>query len=264
MTTEHTAFQPERQIVLDTETTGMNQFGAHYEGHCIIEIGAVEMINRKYTGRKLHLYIKPDRSVDPEAIQVHGITDEMLADKPDFPAIAQKFIDFIKGAELLIHNAPFDVGFMDYEFRKHNIHVKTTDICLVTDTLQLARRQYPGKRNSLDALCDRLHIDNSKRTLHGALLDAEILGDVYLAMTGGQVSLFDEAENSIAEIKTEKKQTASKSAVKMATDLKVLMPTEDELTAHDAQIKIIQKKSKENCIWVKRLTSQEENSETVH
>lgn len=264
MTTEHTTFQPERQIVLDTETTGMNQFGAHYEGHCIIEIGAVEMINRKYTGRKLHLYIKPDRSVDPEAIQVHGITDEMLADKPDFPAIAQEFIDFIKGAELLIHNAPFDVGFMDYEFRKHNIHVKTTDICLVTDTLQLARRQYPGKRNSLDALCDRLHIDNSKRTLHGALLDAEILGDVYLAMTGGQVSLFDEAENSIAEIKTEKKQTASKSAVKMATDLKVLMPTEDELTAHDAQIKIIQKKSKENCIWVKRLTSQEENSETVH
>ena len=264
MTTEHTTFQPERQIVLDTETTGMNQFGAHYEGHCIIEIGAVEMINRKYTGRKLHLYIKPDRSVDPEAIQVHGITDEMLADKPDFPAIAQEFIDFIKGAELLIHNAPFDVGFMDYEFRKHNIHVKTTDICLVTDTLQLARRQYPGKRNSLDALCDRLHIDNSKRTLHGALLDAEILGDVYLAMTGGQVSLFDETENSISEIKTEKTQTASKSAVKMATDLKVLMPTEDELTAHDAQIKIIQKKSKENCIWVKRLTSQEENSETVH
>ena len=264
MTTEHTTFQPERQIVLDTETTGMNQFGAHYEGHCIIEIGAVEMINRKYTGRKLHLYIKPDRSVDPEAIQVHGITDEMLADKPDFSAIAQEFIDFIKGAELLIHNAPFDVGFMDYEFRKHNIHVKTTDICLVTDTLQLARRQYPGKRNSLDALCDRLHIDNSKRTLHGALLDAEILGDVYLAMTGGQVSLFDETENSISEIKTEKTQTASKSAVKMATDLKVLMPTEDELTAHDAQIKIIQKKSKENCIWVKRLTSQEENSETVH
>ena len=264
MTTEHTTFQPERQIVLDTETTGMNQFGAHYEGHCIIEIGAVEMINRKYTGRKLHLYIKPDRSVDPEAIQVHGITDEMLADKPDFPAIAQEFIDFIKGAELLIHNAPFDVGFMDYEFRKHNIHVKTTDICLVTDTLQLARRQYPGKRNSLDALCDRLHIDNSKRTLHGALLDAEILGDVYLAMTGGQVSLFDETENSISEIKTEKTQTASKSAVKMATDLKVLMPTEDELTAHDAQIKIIQKKSKENCIWVKRLTSQEESSETVH
>ena len=126
---------PNRQIVLDTETTGMNQFGAHYEGHCIIEIGAVEMLNRRYTGRKLHLYIKPDREVDPDAIKVHDITDEMLADKPDFAAVAQEFIDFIQGAELLIHNAPFDVGFMDYEFAKHKLNVKTTDICLVTDTL---------------------------------------------------------------------------------------------------------------------------------
>ena len=152
---------PTRQIILDTETTGMNQFGAHYEGHCIIEIGAVEMINRRYTGRKLHLYIKPDRPVDPEAIKVHGITDEMLEDKPDFAAVAQEFVQFIQGAELLIHNAPFDVGFMDYEFAKHHINVKTHDICTVTDTLQMARQMYPGKRNSLDALCDRLHIDNT-------------------------------------------------------------------------------------------------------
>jgi len=263
-TTHNTELQPTRQIVLDTETTGMNQFGAHYEGHCIIEIGAVEMINRKYTGRKLHLYIKPDRSVDPEAVQVHGITDEMLADKPDFPTIAQEFIDFIKGAELLIHNAPFDVGFMDYEFRKHNIEVKTADICVVTDTLQLARRQYPGKRNSLDALCDRLHIDNSKRTLHGALLDAEILGDVYLAMTGGQVSLFDENEPVEIQSREQKSQVIKQSALEIVNDLKVLLPTAEELSAHEEHIQTIQKKSKDNCIWFKRLNPQPENSETVH
>ena len=134
----------------------MNQFGAHYEGHCIIEIGAVEMLNRRYTGRKLHLYIKPDREVDPDAIKVHGITDEMLADKPDFAAVAQEFIDFIQGAELLIHNAPFDVGFMDYEFAKHKLNVKTTDICLVTDTLLMDCQAYRGMRNILDSICDRL------------------------------------------------------------------------------------------------------------
>lgn len=176
--------QPTRQIVLDTETTGMNQFGAHYEGHCIIEIGAVEMINRRLTGNNFHIYIKPNRPVDPDAIKVHGITDEMLADKPMFNEVAQQFIDYIQGAELLIHNAPFDVGFMDYEFKKLNLNINTDAICMVTDTLQMARQMYPGKRNSLDALCDRLGIDNSKRTLHGALLDAEILADVYLTMTG--------------------------------------------------------------------------------
>lgn len=150
---------PNRQIVLDTETTGMNQLGAHYEGHCIIEIGAVELINRRYTGNNFHIYIKPDRPVDPDAIKVHGITDEMLADKPEFKEVAQDFLDYINGAELLIHNAPFDVGFMDYEFRKLNLNVKTDDICLVTDTLQMARQMYPGKRNNLDALCDRLGIE---------------------------------------------------------------------------------------------------------
>ncbi|WP_386694330.1 DNA polymerase III subunit epsilon [Lonepinella sp. MS14435] len=252
-----------RQIVLDTETTGMNQFGAHYEGHCIIEIGAVEMINRRYTGRKLHLYIKPDRPVDPDAIKVHGITDEMLMDKPNFTAVAQEFIDFISGAELLIHNAPFDVGFMDYEFRKHNFNVKTDEICLVTDTLQLARQQYPGKRNSLDALCDRLNIDNSKRTLHGALLDAEILGDVYLAMTGGQKNLFDDMENDNG-INTLSTIQQTQSAVNFTQDLPVLTLTEDEIQAHQNYIKLINKKSKDNCLWVKRLNPTLENIETVH
>ena len=243
---------PNRQIVLDTETTGMNQFGAHYEGHCIIEIGAVEMLNRRYTGRKLHLYIKPDREVDPDAIKVHGITDEMLADKPDFAAVAQEFIDFIQGAELLIHNAPFDVGFMDYEFAKHKLNVKTTDICLVTDTLQMARQAYPGKRNNLNALCDRLGIDNSKRTLHGALLDAEILGDVYLAMTGGQTNLFDDNE---PEIVSTAGQAMNKSAVDFQQDLFVLRPSEEEISAHSEYLKLINKKSKDNCLWDKLLKS---------
>ncbi|MFZ7343552.1 DNA polymerase III subunit epsilon [Avibacterium volantium] len=253
-----TSLIPERQIVLDTETTGMNQFGAHYEGHCIIEIGAVELINRKYTGRKLHLYIKPDRPVDPEAIKVHGITDEMLADKPSFSEVAQEFIEFIQGAELLIHNAPFDVGFMDYEFEKHKCNVKTSDICTVTDTLQMARQQYPGKRNSLDALCDRLHIDNSKRTLHGALLDAEILGDVYLAMTGGQTSLFDdtETEEPIQQIEEE---IQIESAVVFSQDFTVITPDAEEEQAHLDYLKLINKKSKENCLWIKRT-----ENESIH
>lgn len=251
-----TELTPNRQIVLDTETTGMNQFGAHYEGHCIIEIGAVEMLNRRYTGRKLHLYIKPDREVDPDAIKVHGITDEMLADKPDFATVAQEFIEFIRGAELLIHNAPFDVGFMDYEFAKHQLNVKTEDICLVTDTLQMARQMYPGKRNSLDALCDRLGIDNSKRTLHGALLDAEILGDVYLSMTGGQTSLFDDNE---PEIIASAAQTQGKSAVGFTQDLLLLQPSEEERQAHSEYLKLINKKSKDNCLWDKL-----SRSESVH
>ena len=240
---------PDRQIVLDTETTGMNQIGAHYEGHCIIEIGAVEMINRKYTGNNFHIYIKPDRLVDPDAIKVHGITDEMLADKPDFETIAQDFIEYIRGAELLIHNAPFDVGFMDYEFRKLGLDIKTTDICLVTDTLQMARQMYPGKRNSLDALCDRLGIDNSKRTLHGALLDAEILADVYLSMTGGQTSLFDEEHADSSIIQTTANVQDLQSAVNFSQNLKVLQPTDDELQAHLDFIKLVNKKSDGKCFW---------------
>ncbi|EEX50447.1 DNA polymerase III subunit epsilon [Pasteurella dagmatis] len=245
--------QPTRQIVLDTETTGMNQFGAHYEGHCIIEIGAVEMINRRLTGNNFHIYIKPDRPVDPDAIKVHGITDEMLADKPTFNEIAQQFIEYIQGAELLIHNASFDIGFMDYEFSKLNIGLNTSEICLITDTLQMARQMYPGKRNSLDALCDRLGIDNSKRTLHGALLDAEILADVYLTMTGGQTSLFDESEPEIIVATT---QEEVQSAVVFSQDLKKLMPTEDELQAHIEYIKLLNKKSKGNCLWEKRLSEE--------
>ena len=242
-----------RQIVLDTETTGMNKFGKHYEGHNIIEIGAVEIINRRLTGNNFHLYIKPNREVDPEAIQVHGITDEMLADKPKFSAIAQEFIDYIQGAELIIHNAPFDVGFIDYEFAQLGLKTKTNAICSVIDTLQMARKMYPGKRNNLDALCSRLGIDNSKRTLHGALLDAEILADVYLAMTGGQTRLFSEEDN-------ENKNEDAANQAQIAPihqpifthneHLPLLLPTEEELNAHLALLDVIHKKSGERCFWL--------------
>lgn len=145
-----------RIVVLDTETTGMNKLGVHYEGHKIIEIGAVEIVNRRLTGRHFHVYIKPDRLVDPEAIAVHGITDEFLQDKPEFAAVADEFINFIRGAELVIHNAPFDIGFMDYEFELLNRGLaKTETFCRITDTLAMARKIFPGKRNNLDALCDR-------------------------------------------------------------------------------------------------------------
>ena len=253
---------PTRQIVLDTETTGMNQLGAHYEGHGIIEIGAVELVNRRYTGNNFHIYINPNRPVDPEAIKVHGITDEMLADKPEFKAVAQEFLDYIKGAELLIHNAPFDVGFMDYEFRKIGLNVKTTDICVVTDTLQMARQMYPGKRNNLDALCDRLGIDNSKRTLHGALLDAEILADVYLSMTGGQTSLFAEEDEDVPVIiaaTEENKIEPEQNAVVFSDNLNVLRPNEGEIQAHLELLKMINKKSGGKCVWDLRM-----NDEPVH
>ena len=251
---------PNRQIVLDTETTGMNQLGAHYEGHGIIEIGAVELVNRRYTGNNFHIYINPNRPVDPDAIKVHGITDEMLADKPEFKAVAQEFLDYIKGAELLIHNAPFDVGFMDYEFRKLGLDVKTNDICVVTDTLQMARQMYPGKRNSLDALCDRLGIDNSKRTLHGALLDAEILADVYLSMTGGQTSLFGEEEElSPVIVAQDNAEEAVQSAVVFSHNLKVVAPTDEETEAHAELLKMINKKSDGKCLWDLRT-----DDESVH
>ncbi len=184
-----------RQVVLDTETTGIG------EGHKIIEIGCVELIDRKLTGNHYHQYVNPQRLVDPEAMEVHGITDEFLEDKPLFGHIANDFIDFIKGAQLVIHNAPFDVGFMDREFGVLNGYPKTKDICTVLDTLVLARSMHPGQRNSLDALCRRYGIDNSHRELHGALLDSEILADVYLLMTGGQTSMsLDDDTNAESEL----------------------------------------------------------------
>ena len=235
-----------RQVVLDTETAGMNMMGQPQIGHNIIEIGAVEVINRRLTGRTFHVYIKPPREVDEEAIRVHGITNEFLQDKPVFAEIADDFLAFIKGAELIIHNAPFDVAFMDQEFSYlKNPPPKTAEMCTVTDSLQLARKMYPGKRNNLDALCDRLGIDNSKRVLHGALLDAEILADVFLMMTGGQIALLVDEENTTAQIGEE--------VVKVSYDLSnavVLNASDEELNAHETFLALIEKKSKGNCIWL--------------
>ncbi|MCI4187229.1 DNA polymerase III subunit epsilon [Dickeya dianthicola] len=236
-----------RQIVLDTETTGMNKLGVHYEGHKIIEIGAVEVINRRLTGRHFHVYLKPDRLVDPEAYNIHGISDEFLADKPTYGDVVDEFLDFIRGAELVIHNAAFDIGFMDYEFRLLRRDIpKTETFCTITDSLLMARRLFPGKRNNLDALCDRYQIDNSKRTLHGALLDAEILAEVYLAMTGGQTSLAFSMEGDIQQqaAQAETIQRISRPASALA----VLYASDEELMAHEQRLDLIMKKGG-SCLW---------------
>lgn len=251
-----------RQVVLDTETTGMNMAGGPpHIGHNIIEIGAVEVVNRRLTGRTYHVYIKPPREVEEEAIQVHGITNEFLQDKPVFAEIADEFLEFIKGAELIIHNAPFDVAFMDQEFSYlANPPAKTAEMCIVTDSLQMARKIYPGKRNNLDALCDRLGIDNTKRVLHGALLDAEILADVFLMMTGGQISLLgeEEANNNSSSAYAEEHFS---DIVLDINDAVILKATEEEEEAHLALLKLIDKKSKGNCLWTKPIT---EDTETLN
>ena len=235
-----------RQIVLDTETTGMNKLGVHYEGHNIIEIGAVEVINRRLTGRNFHVYIKPERLVDPEAFEVHGISDEFLEDCPSFAEIADEFLAYIRGAELIIHNASFDIGFMDYEFQKLNRDIPFTEtFCQITDSLAMARELFPGKRNNLDALCDRYLIDNSKRTLHGALLDAEILADVYLAMTGGQTALAFSMEGEPNE---EQKGDDIQRIVRPVRGLRVIKASAEELVAHEARLDLVVKKGG-YCLW---------------
>ena len=230
-----------RQIVLDTETTGIDP----KEGHRIIEIGCVEVVNRRLTGNHFHVYINPGRHIEQEAIEVHGITNEFLADKPTFSQVAQEFVNFIKGAQLVIHNAPFDVGFMDHEFgmEASTKGVITNQICDVLDTLPLARQMHPGQKNNLDALCKRYGIDNSHRTLHGALLDAEILADVYLLMTGGQTKLkLASSSGSDAD------STAIRRIQRSANKLKVIKATADEITQHEARLDIVEKAGGK-CLW---------------
>jgi len=232
---------PRRQVVLDTETTGMNKDGLIYVGHRIIEIGCVEVIDRRLTGRHYHVYIQPDMPIDPEAMAVHGITDEFLLDKPRFEEIADEFIDFIKGADLVIHNAPFDVGFMDQEFRFLNKKTQTTEeMSTVTDTLEMAKKMFPGKRNNLDVLCDRYGIDNKHRVLHGALLDAEILADVYLLMSGGQKDL-NLANNESGTINTSKRPRQNLSP------LPIVNATQAELEAHESRLDLIAESG--SCLW---------------
>ena len=230
-----------RQIVLDTETTGIDP----KEGHRIIEIGCVEVVNRRLTGNHFHVYINPGRHIEQEAIEVHGITNEFLADKPTFSQVAQEFVSFIKGAQLVIHNAPFDVGFMDHEFgmEASTKGVITNQICDVLDTLTLARQMHPGQKNNLDALCKRYGIDNSHRTLHGALLDAEILADVYLLMTGGQTKLKLASSSS-----SDADSTAIRRINRSANKLKVIKASADEITQHEARLDIVEKAGGK-CLW---------------
>lgn len=225
-----------RQIVLDTETTGIG----HEIGHRIIEIGCLEMVDRKLTGKHFHVYINPMRAVDEGAFKVHGISTEFLQTKPLFEDIVQEFMTFVSGAELIIHNAPFDVGFLNAELKRIFPNKTIQDHCTVLDTLVMAKQKHPGQRNSLDALCKRYDVDNSSRQWHGALLDAELLAFVYLAMTGGQTHLLFDEEPIIA---------ASQSVVHEETyvlnpeDLPVLRATQDELARHYAFIEFLKQKS---------------------
>lgn len=233
-----------RQIILDTETTGLDP----RQGHRIIEIGCVELVGRRLTGNHYHQYINPDREVEAGAIQVHGITNEFLADKPLFSTIARAFLDFVKGAELVIHNAPFDIGFIDYEFALLGLP-SVTQVCPVLDTLALARQRHPGQRNSLDALCKRYGVDNTQRDLHGALLDAEILADVYLLMTGGQTALnLGSDEDRAAE------SSAGPAAVNFISNarapLRVIRATESEMALHREKLLAIDKASGGECQWL--------------
>jgi DNA polymerase-3 subunit epsilon len=231
-----------RIVVLDTETTGLSP----EQGHRIIEIGCVELVNRRLTGNRFHVYINPERVIDAGAIEVHGITNEFLEDKPRFAGVAEDFLAFVQGAELVIHNAPFDVGFINHEFALlADPLAPITEHCDVFDTLSFARRKHPGQRNSLDALCKRYGVDNSQRELHGALLDAEILADVYLLMTGGQFSLLDEA------IEGQAKTVEPGVIQRIASDrprLKVIACAAEELEMHQQRLAAIEKASGV-CLW---------------
>jgi len=230
-----------RQIILDTETTGLEPS----DGHRIIEIGCVELVNRRITGNTYHQYIQPDRVIDAGAREVHGITDQFLADKPRFADIAEEFLTFIRGAELIIHNAPFDVGFINHEFTLLGKSVAPlSDQCTIVDTLAIARRLHPGQRNNLDALCKRYQIDNSQRELHGALLDAEILADVYLAMTGGQATLSLDSRSDMHGDKTSIRRLHSDRPA-----LRVIQASAEELAAHSTRLDAIDRAHEGACVW---------------
>jgi DNA polymerase-3 subunit epsilon len=242
-----------RQIILDTETTGLEPS----EGHRIIEIGCVELINRRPSNNRYQQYINPGREIDAGAMEVHGITNEMLAEKPKFADIAQALRDFIEGAELIIHNAPFDIGFLNSELSRvanGGKPVRIEEICSVVDTLKLARSMHPGQKNDLDSLCRRYNVDNSHRSLHGALLDAEILADVYLAMTGGQTGLFEDAHSHM-------KGATTGNIVATPSDIRRLDPNRpklpvisasaEEQAAHQAWLDELDKKSGGKCLWKK-------------
>ena len=234
-----------RQVVLDTETTGLE----HAQGHRVIEIGGVELIDRRATGRHFHCYLNPGRDVDAGAIEVHGISNEFLADKPAFAQLAQEFLDFVRGAQLVIHNAPFDIGFLDNEFALLGAEWgRVTDHCTVIDTLALARAMHPGQKNRLDDLCRRYAVDNSQRELHGALLDAEILADVYLRMTGGQTALALDGPGDAAGAGGAGDETVRRLPAERPR-LRVLRANAEELVRHRERLTAIGQASGGKCLW---------------
>ena len=227
-----------RQIVLDTETTGLNA----RSGDRIIEIGCVEMVNRRLTGNNFHYYINPERDSDPGALAVHGLTTEFLRDKPKFAEIAHAFCAFVRGAEIVIHNAAFDVGFIDAELERLGLPTLAQQVAAITDTLAQAKELHPGKRNSLDALCERYGVSNAHRTLHGALLDAELLAEVYMAMTRGQDSLS-------MDLHGEADDAAGGGSGAALADILLLGPTSEELAEHQVLLDGLDKEAKGNCLW---------------
>lgn len=232
-----------RQIILDTETTGLDAA----QDHRIIEIGCLELISRRPTGRHFHHYLNPERDIDEGAVAVHGITRARLEAEPKFAQIAAPLIEFLKGAELIIHNAAFDVAFLDAEFaRLPGEPVTVSSLCSVVDSLALARQMHPGQRNSLDALCKRYNVDNSGRQLHGALLDAQLLGEVYLAMTGGQVAL---RLGESGAVRSRETGEAGRSLKRPTDGLRVIAATPDEELAHQAFLQVIAKSSQGHCLW---------------
>jgi len=234
-----------RQIVLDTETTGLNPGS----GDRIIEVAGVELLNRRLTGRHFHSYLNPDRASHPDALKVHGLTEEFLADKPRFGQIVHDLLDFVRDAEIIIHNAPFDCAFLDAELERLNLPAFREHVPRITDTLVMAKMQFPGKFNSLDALCKRFGIDNAHRTLHGALLDAELLAEVYLSLTRGQDSL-------VIDLDTPRESATAAARPLDSYPLPLSQPSEAELQAHEAFLRMLDEKSKGRSVWKPR-TSQE-------
>jgi DNA polymerase-3 subunit epsilon len=234
-----------RQIVLDTETTGLETS----QDHRIIEIGCVELVGRKLTGRHYHQYVNPQRKVDAGAMEVHGISDQFLEDKPLFETVAREFLEFVDGADLIIHNAPFDVGFINHEIAKLSGAYQVIESgCRIIDTLALARQKHPGQKNNLNALCKRYGVDNSQRDLHGALLDAEILADVYLLMTGGQVNLNISGQQS-SDGGEDNSQGGIRRLAQDRQPLRVVTASQEEVELHQQKLEAINKSSG-NCVWM--------------
>ncbi len=231
-----------RQIVLDTETTGLET----EQGHRIIEIGAIELVDRQITDRQFHQYLNPQRAIDEAAVEIHGITLDQLKDKPTFAEVVQQLLDFIKEAELIIHNAPFDIGFLNYELKEAGRGGDLIDQDQVLDTLVLARHKHPGQRNSLDALCKRYNVDNTQRTFHGALLDAEILAEVYLLMTGGQTTLLAESDDFM-QASAQHNPSAKRRTQKRNTPL--VLAKEQELVEHQKWLALLRNESNGEVVW---------------